>query len=113
MGAHAPLRAQERSRFLAVTPQTRLRGDLPPAKVAPLGSIPLCFKLSRPGVTACRSHVGWWGRGESNPHLVRAKDASSHWTTAPFVRLISLIHISEPTRLGMISYAVFCLKKKK
>src|SRR5450756_2384034 len=25
----------------------------------------------------------------------------------------SLIHISEPTRLGMISYAVFCLKKKK
>src|SRR5450756_599629 len=30
----------------------------------------------------------------------------------PMVNL-SLIHISEPTRLGMISYAVFCLKKKK
>src|SRR5450756_2068372 len=28
-------------------------------------------------------------------------------------RQLSLIHISEPTRLGMISYAVFCLKKKK
>src|SRR5665648_911952 len=28
-------------------------------------------------------------------------------------RCLSLIHISEPTRLGMISYAVFCLKKKK
>src|SRR5659263_742519 len=27
-------------------------------------------------------------------------------------RCLSLIHISEPTRLGMISYAVFCLKKK-
>src|SRR5450756_3123739 len=26
---------------------------------------------------------------------------------------LSLIHISEPTRLGMISYAVFCLKKTK
>src|SRR5450756_503305 len=26
---------------------------------------------------------------------------------------LSLIHISEPTRLGMISYAVFCLTKKK
>src|SRR5450756_1096417 len=26
-------------------------------------------------------------------------------------RSLSLIHISEPTRLGMISYAVFCLKK--
>ena len=32
----------------------------------------------------------------------------------PCIRiLLSLIHISEPTRLGMISYAVFCLKKKK
>src|SRR5450756_2598414 len=30
-------------------------------------------------------------------------------TTASPVGL-SLIHISEPTRLGMISYAVFCLK---
>src|SRR5450756_2977343 len=29
------------------------------------------------------------------------------------VLVLSLIHISEPTRLGMISYAVFCLKKKK
>ena len=27
------------------------------------------------------------------------------------VSYLSLIHISEPTRLGMISYAVFCLKK--
>src|SRR5450756_1597075 len=30
-----------------------------------------------------------------------------------FTDSLSLIHISEPTRLGMISYAVFCLKKKK
>src|SRR5450756_329031 len=29
----------------------------------------------------------------------------------PTGTLLSLIHISEPTRLGMISYAVFCLKK--
>src|SRR5665648_1184987 len=36
------------------------------------------------------------------------------WTLDEHVRLhLSLIHISEPTRLGMISYAVFCLKKKK
>ncbi len=26
--------------------------------------------------------------------------------------VLSLIHISEPTRLALISYAVFCLKKK-
>ena len=32
--------------------------------------------------------------------------------TACSVQILSLIHISEPTRLGMISYAVFCLKKK-
>src|SRR5665647_2546136 len=29
------------------------------------------------------------------------------------IRLLSLIHISEPTRRTPISYAVFCLKKKK
>ena len=29
------------------------------------------------------------------------------------VTMLSLIHISEPTRLDVISYAVFCLKKKK
>eukprot|EP00658_Telonema_sp_P-2_P045640 TRINITY_DN3362_c0_g1_i17.p1 TRINITY_DN3362_c0_g1~~TRINITY_DN3362_c0_g1_i17.p1 ORF type:complete len:172 (-),score=25.85 TRINITY_DN3362_c0_g1_i17:65-580(-) len=29
------------------------------------------------------------------------------------LRVLSLIHISEPTRLLSISYAVFCLKKKK
>eukprot|EP00658_Telonema_sp_P-2_P051531 TRINITY_DN39603_c0_g1_i1.p1 TRINITY_DN39603_c0_g1~~TRINITY_DN39603_c0_g1_i1.p1 ORF type:complete len:130 (+),score=43.24 TRINITY_DN39603_c0_g1_i1:84-473(+) len=29
------------------------------------------------------------------------------------MQILSLIHISEPTRLLSISYAVFCLKKKK
>ena len=29
------------------------------------------------------------------------------------ILMLSLIHISEPTRLRRISYAVFCLKKKK
>ena len=32
---------------------------------------------------------------------------------ASIALLLSLIHISEPTRLRRISYAVFCLKKKK
>src|SRR5665254_22905 len=31
----------------------------------------------------------------------------------PEQQALSLIHISEPTRLLSISYAVFCLKKKK
>ena len=30
-----------------------------------------------------------------------------------FTTILSLIHISEPTRQAEISYAVFCLKKKK
>ena len=30
-----------------------------------------------------------------------------------YVLDLSLIHISEPTRQAEISYAVFCLKKKK
>src|SRR5678815_3135091 len=33
--------------------------------------------------------------------------------TIPQALNLSLIHISEPTRLLSISYAVFCLKKKK
>src|SRR5450759_3956545 len=36
-----------------------------------------------------------------------------HSDDSGIVEGLSLIHISEPTRLGMISYAVFCLKKKK
>src|SRR5450756_2899868 len=40
--------------------------------------------------------------------------ATKAWTLGAGSSLeLSLIHISEPTRLGMISYAVFCLKKKK
>eukprot|EP01016_Furgasonia_blochmanni_P013723 TRINITY_DN1703_c0_g1_i6.p3 TRINITY_DN1703_c0_g1~~TRINITY_DN1703_c0_g1_i6.p3 ORF type:complete len:113 (+),score=6.63 TRINITY_DN1703_c0_g1_i6:965-1303(+) len=30
-----------------------------------------------------------------------------------YIQVLSLIHISEPTRRTPISYAVFCLKKKK
>src|SRR5680860_908681 len=43
--------------------------------------------------------VTWTNTGE-RPHTVTADD-------------LSLIHISEPTRRTPISYAVFCLKKKK
>src|SRR5678815_3710667 len=37
------------------------------------------------------------------------RSTDGQWATQP----LSLIHISEPTRLLSISYAVFCLKKKK
>ena len=41
----------------------------------------------------------------ANPDKIKIRALAAH--------TLSLIHISEPTRLGMISYAVFCLKKKK
>src|SRR5450756_2844742 len=40
---------------------------------------------------------------------LRAKGNGAYLRALSYVEL-SLIHISEPTRLGMISYAVFCLK---
>src|SRR5450759_5843829 len=43
----------------------------------------------------------------------RALTGDMHATPDAALYDLSLIHISEPTRLGMISYAVFCLKKKK
>ena len=39
-------------------------------------------------------------------------DVTNEMLESPPPQDLSLIHISEPTRLGMISYAVFCLKKK-
>src|SRR5450756_734159 len=40
----------------------------------------------------------------------RAERAAGLWLQWEGIYRLSLIHISEPTRLGMISYAVFCLK---
>src|SRR5659263_570822 len=45
---------------------------------------------------------------EVHKYYMEAKEKKAHAGDS-----LSLIHISEPTRLGMISYAVFCLKKKK
>src|SRR5665648_497825 len=44
-----------------------------------------------------------------DPYRTRVHSASVGSRLHPTL-LLSLIHISEPTRLGMISYAVFCLK---
>src|SRR5450756_267167 len=49
----------------------------------------------------------------NSPHpSSREGHLSTAWWNSSILLLLSLIHISEPTRLGMISYAVFCLKKK-
>src|SRR5450759_1689974 len=46
------------------------------------------------------------------PATVIMPEGMSKERYARIRQYLSLIHISEPTRLGMISYAVFCLKKK-
>src|SRR5450759_3547555 len=59
-----------------------------------------------------------WIEEASTLKIYQAPDArqsqkdSSDWMQGYCYQMLSLIHISEPTRLGMISYAVFCLKKK-
>src|SRR5450756_103384 len=52
--------------------------------------------------------------GPRGLRVVKTDDAQREdQTRISVIQKLSLIHISEPTRLGMISYAVFCLKKKK
>eukprot|EP01016_Furgasonia_blochmanni_P001717 TRINITY_DN10677_c0_g1_i2.p1 TRINITY_DN10677_c0_g1~~TRINITY_DN10677_c0_g1_i2.p1 ORF type:complete len:348 (+),score=74.67 TRINITY_DN10677_c0_g1_i2:63-1106(+) len=49
---------------------------------------------------------------EGSNHIKTLYDRVCHLQALKNCQDLSLIHISEPTRLGMISYAVFCLKKK-
>src|SRR5664279_6322957 len=74
-----------------------------------------------------RMQVGWafavWGRrGGFTSHVsilagftrfCPRRPAAAGWIVPCPPRDLSLIHISEPTRRTPISYAVFCLKKKK
>ena len=48
---------------------------------------------------------------EGNP-MWTARGDREHPSSLGQVCILSLIHISEPTRQEAISYAVFCLKKK-
>src|SRR5450756_3205479 len=49
--------------------------------------------------------VGYWFGQKSGPFLYERKD-SFFFKKKHLMQALSLIHISEPTRLGMISYAV-------
>eukprot|EP00658_Telonema_sp_P-2_P050721 TRINITY_DN3874_c0_g3_i14.p1 TRINITY_DN3874_c0_g3~~TRINITY_DN3874_c0_g3_i14.p1 ORF type:complete len:455 (+),score=107.91 TRINITY_DN3874_c0_g3_i14:55-1419(+) len=57
------------------------------------------------------------GQLDAGPHLIALSTTGTRLflrrTQNPVTNELSLIHISEPTRLLSISYAVFCLKKKK
>src|SRR5674536_274536 len=66
----------------------------------------------------------WFGAPSPISHLLDIRPAEQalrqedqcdgeHGKGGDVLVVLSLIHISEPTRLLSISYAVFCLKKKK
>src|SRR5678816_27840 len=57
-----------------------------------------------------RAHLYW--RGEDLDGTIAGFRFAIDDTSDPGKWTLSLIHISEPTRLLSISYAVFCLKKK-
>src|SRR5678816_2551552 len=75
-------------------------------------------RLSDDAVTEVRAYVGnKYGPTflPAEPVVYKTKKSAqdAHEAIRPTGLKLSLIHISEPTRLLSISYAVFCLKKKK
>ena len=69
---------------------------------------------ARTGVTVVVLPEGSIGSAEVRGGAPATREFDVLAPTATVQRLdLSLIHISEPTRLLSISYAVFCLKKKK
>src|SRR5678816_853212 len=83
------------------------------------GSIGLTITVPGKGLTGCYQGVGSESIGNSKfqSHGILATLRICKYvimiTTGGIGLTLSLIHISEPTRLLSISYAVFCLKKKK
>src|SRR5665647_3818400 len=70
----------------------------------------LCAASFTPGVPRWRKGSGEGWVTAEYAMLPRATNTRSDRES---VKGLSLIHISEPTRRTPISYAVFCLKKKK
>eukprot|EP00831_Metopus_contortus_P026063 TRINITY_DN22271_c0_g1_i1.p2 TRINITY_DN22271_c0_g1~~TRINITY_DN22271_c0_g1_i1.p2 ORF type:complete len:130 (+),score=14.77 TRINITY_DN22271_c0_g1_i1:296-685(+) len=68
-------------------------------------------------VIICQPLLNLYTNNELVPHYSPVRSLVFHTMTQVLLRFIShtlsLIHISEPTRPLYISYAVFCLKKKK
>src|SRR5665648_1174796 len=66
------------------------------------GHVPSRSSFIAPATASGLSDMGILPGSNGGVQELRAVEQVGH---------LSLIHISEPTRLGMISYAVFCLKK--
>src|SRR5450756_2831138 len=55
------------------------------------------------------AHLAHFEEGNAPPSLAPKSEIPAGSIVVNTRCVLSLIHISEPTRLGMISYAVFCL----
>src|SRR5678816_3875328 len=66
----------------------------------------MCIRDRRNTLVECWSNF-------SAENVKNSKTTIATMKRNTFLESLSLIHISEPTRLLSISYAVFCLKKKK
>eukprot|EP00658_Telonema_sp_P-2_P058577 TRINITY_DN4708_c0_g1_i5.p1 TRINITY_DN4708_c0_g1~~TRINITY_DN4708_c0_g1_i5.p1 ORF type:complete len:570 (+),score=140.14 TRINITY_DN4708_c0_g1_i5:123-1832(+) len=73
-----------------------------------------CLKLlHHPQMLTMRKRLQYYLLQELGGGRMPPGGAPSSQNTSRLIEYLSLIHISEPTRLLSISYAVFCLKKKK
>ena len=101
-------------------PATAAGGALAVIRVSGSDALTICdriFRGSAPladagGYTVHYGHIMADGRTLDDV-LVTVFRAPRSYTGEDAAEILSLIHISEPTRLRRISYAVFCLKKKK
>ena len=80
---------------------------------SPVGFYPLAREAL--ALTRRRLFRPWWKpwRALGYRRLLSSLPRLAHRPQCLLVHGLSLIHISEPTRLLSISYAVFCLKKNK
>src|SRR5678815_653816 len=70
----------------------------------------VAIKTSRENFGERFEREAWAIAQLNHPHICTLYDVGPNYLVMEHIEL-SLIHISEPTRLLSISYAVFCLKK--
>ena len=86
-------------------PAASAAGPAASASTATPTATPQAFSIGTPRPSAAVAS------GVVSPDVAMADQQAAEVTAKP--KALSLIHISEPTRRYAISYAVFCLKKKR
>src|SRR5660397_257733 len=99
---------KERMRTAATTPASAARTPASAARTPASAARTLLLLAA-----AVLFVVTGWAAAPVQAHPSSFSDVPDSGSVHQAVEYLSLIHISEPTRLRRISYAVFCLKKKK